>query len=328
MNSYFTSVKIPNMGLHIDLDSRLMFMGSCFTDSIGSRFNQLKFPSLVNPFGVLYNPYSVANALKQTLEGKPLVEDDLFKQHGLYKSYFFHSRFNRSEAQEALALMDDAILQSHLFLQQTDVLFVTFGTAFLYQLEENGLVVANCHKQPSHLFVRKRMNVTEIAAIWNELLDELQAFNPNLKIVFTVSPIRHWKDGAHGNQLSKSSLLLAIDEIIANNSNCFYFPSYEIVMDELRDYRFYANDMLHLSEVAIEHIWQSVQSHLIVEKCHALLKQIARLNQATQHRIFNTSSEETTKFAATNLQLIAQLEQALPQHDFNKEKNYFRNINN
>ncbi|MFV0522511.1 MAG: GSCFA domain-containing protein [Mangrovibacterium sp.] len=326
MNKYFTSVAIPELNLDIDFHSRLMFIGSCFADSMGSKFEDLKFSSLVNPFGVLYNPHSVANGLSYALEAKQFCKADLFEQHGLYKSFYFHSRFNDTQAERAVEKMNEAIRQTHKQLKQTDVLFITFGTAWTYQLADSKQVVANCHKHPSSTFIRKRLTVTEIVSLWNDMLSELHTFNPKLRIVFTVSPIRHWKDGAHGNQLSKSTLLLAVDELLSIHDYIRYFPSYEVVMDELRDYRFYADDMLHLSDLAVNHIWQLVQTHLIAPECHTSLQQIKKLNSAVQHRMFNALSSEALKFATSNLKLIKQLEQKYKTLDFSSEKNYFEHM--
>lgn len=326
MTPYFTSVKIPPYSLNLNFSSKLLFIGSCFADSIGSKFEALKFSSLVNPFGVLYNPYSVANALRYSLEKRSFTEADLFLQHGLYKSFDFHSQFSHSEAKQALQAMNTAVEQAHEQLKQAQVLFITFGTSWVYQLSENKQVVANCHKHPSSIFTRSRLSVNNIVSTWQELLNELRTFNPKLQVVFTVSPIRHWKDGAHGNQLSKATLLLAIDELIANNSWCEYFPSYEIVMDELRDYRFYADDMLHLSDLAINHIWQQVQESFIDKTCNASLKKIAKLGLAVQHRLFNASSEEAKQFVAANLKLITELEQECKALNFENEKDYFKTI--
>ncbi|MFV0553296.1 MAG: GSCFA domain-containing protein [Mangrovibacterium sp.] len=325
MNRYYTPVEIPRLHVTIDYQSRLMFMGSCFADSIGGKFEELKFSSEVNPFGVLFNPLSVAKALRHAMAAREFEEKDLFVQHGLYKSFDFHSQFAHAEASEALERMNDAVMRAHNQLKDADVLFITFGTAWVYELAESGEVVANCHKQIGDFFTRRRLKVAEIVSTWEKLLAELKAFNPTLQVIFTVSPIRHWKDGAHGNQLSKSTLLLAVDEL-QHVQGRSYFPSYELVMDELRDYRFYAADMLHLSELAVNHIWEKVQKSLINPSVWLFMQRVARLNQAVQHRIFNPKSEEAAKFVAANQKLIAELEAEFPKIDFKKEKIYFEHI--
>ncbi len=200
-------------------------------------------------------------------------------------------------------------------LKEADCLFVTFGTSWVYELLSSGTIVSNCHKLPAKDFNRYRLNVDEIVSIYKDLLVELLVFNPNIKIVFTVSPIRHWKDGAHGNQLSKGTLLLAVDQLTELFDQVSYFPSYEIVMDELRDYRFYSEDMLHMSDVAIKYIWQRFSDTYLSEESKQIQKQVAKFILAANHRPFNVSSDSHQIFIKSSLSKIQEFLRMNPMVD-------------
>ena len=264
MNQYFTEIEIENYPWRIGYSDKVLFMGSCFTENIGEKMSELKFQTCVNPFGIIYNPMSVASGLRKLIEKRRYTKEDLFEQGGRWGSYDFHSRFSESSADEALAKMNEQVENGHSFLRQADYLIVTFGTAWVFELEATGKLVANCHKFPASDFRRYKLSQEQIVDEFRDLLTGVWKFNPNLKLLFTVSPIRHLKDSAHGNQLSKSTLLLAVDKLIndLDKRYCGYFPSYEIVMDELRDYRFYAADLVHLSPVAVDHIWAKFSKSL------------------------------------------------------------------
>lgn len=329
MDKYYTKVEIPQQSWKFNFQSKLLLLGSCFADSIGARLEALKFSAVVNPFGTLYNPSSVGSALRRIMTSKQQDESALFLQQGLYKNFQFHSQFNRADAEEALLVMNEATRRAHEQLKLADLLFITFGSAWVYERLSTSEVVANCHKCTSSEFKRRRLSVENIVELWLEVLAELQQFNPRLKIIFSLSPIRHWKDGAHGNQLSKATLLLAIEEIIAQaRLPCSYFPAYELVMDELRDYRFYAEDLLHLSEPAVSHIWEQVKGSMIEPNCTESMRKIGRLNAAMKHRIFHGASEEVARFAAANQRLIEELEQECPMLNFSAEKMHFKHTIN
>jgi len=242
-------------------------LGSCFADYMSARMRQTLW-NVVNPLGTLYNPRSIANALEAAVcsEDKALsrFRDSLFIREGIVHSWMFDSRISCGDTEQAVCRflhMRDEMQES---LQQAGALFVTFGTAWIYQLaDRHEYIVANCHKMPSAGFVRRRMGIDEIAELWGDLANRLASLYPNLRIIFTVSPVRHIKDGFEGNARSKATLLLAVEKICADNTNCSYFPAYEIVNDDLRDYRFYASDMIHPSTDAVEYLWDIV--------CHTYL---------------------------------------------------------
>lgn len=322
---FFTEIQIPEFPYQMDYSKSMMLFGSCFSENIGQKLLDLKFNVDMNPFGILYNPESIANSLRILLEKQVFTEDDLFQDQGLWNSFYHHSRFSDVDREVTLEKINSRISASHEFLKKADFLIITFGTAWVYELRKTGQVVSNCHKRPSAEFKRFRLGVNEITNIYRELLEQIWKFNPDLKVIFTVSPIRHWKDGAVENQLSKASLLLAIDQVIKGFGDqcCAYFPSYELMMDELRDYRFYAEDMLHISLVAIDYIFERFSKVMITKESMDISKKVIKLRKAFEHRPVNPSTAEFKEFIQRNLLQINQLTSLFPSLDFTQERSYF-----
>ena len=300
-------------------------MGSCFTENVGTRMSILKYDVDINPFGILYNPVSVANGLRILLENKIFQPEDLVEHKGLWHSFFHHGRFSGTNIKETLSKINTRINHSATHLKNTNFLFLTFGTSWIYEYKKTGEIVSNCHKIPAQEFKRFRLTPGEIIEEYRKLLPKIWEINPEIKVVFTVSPIRHWKDGAIENQLSKATLLLAIERIIQGfgNKKCAYFPAYEIVMDELRDYRFYAEDMIHISEVAINHIWSIFEQNLIEEKSRKIAKQVEKINKALNHKPFNPFSKEYIDFLEHTLKHTEEMEAKIPNLNFELEKKHF-----
>ena len=245
----------------LDLDQPLLLMGSCFADEMGVRLREAGFDALCNPFGTLYNPLSVAAALQMALSDTPFPAEKTLFHDGLWHSWMHHSRFSSPDREECLSRCNQSLLSTREQLRKSPVILVTFGTAWVFYRQ--GEVVANCHKLPPDQFTRTRLTVDEIVDIWKPLLSHLwlhkvadhsSPLTPH--VLFTVSPIRHLADTAHGNQLSKSTLLLAVDRLVQEFPFCHYFDSYELLLDELRDYRFYARDMCHPSDLAADIIYE------------------------------------------------------------------------
>lgn len=252
-----TKVDIPKSTWQIQHTDKVMLLGSCFADEVGQQFVRGGFDALVNPFGTLYNPASIAAILLRCIsqnECKEVFED----KDGTWHSWMHHSRFSAPSKEELQARITTATQTASDFLLTADVLIITFGTSIIYRLTENGMLVANCHKQPDSLFTRQTLTSYDITDQWQMLIQLLQSVNPKLRIIFTVSPIRHKRDGYHINNISKGILLQAI-EGLTPTSLASYFPSYEIMLDELRDYRFYAEDMIHPSPLAVQYIWERFQ---------------------------------------------------------------------
>lgn len=319
-----TEVQLPDFRWKTGYREKNVFMGSCFTENVGQRLENANFQVDINPFGILYNPESVAGELEILLNNKIFSESDLIEQNGLWHSFSHHGKFSAADSNEVVSRINERIRFSSAFLKTADFLFITFGTAWVYRHCESKQVVSNCHKIPARDFVRERLSVEQILDRYKRLLPEIWAVNPEVKVVFTVSPIRHWKDGAIENQRSKAILLLAIDQLLQEFKNqCAYFPSYEIVMDELRDYRFYAADMLHMSDVAVDYIYDKFQLALVDEESQQIAGKVLKIRSAVQHKPFNTNTEVFVKFLEQSLQKTLDLEKQYPYLNLKLEKNYF-----
>lgn len=261
-----------------------VLLGSCFTDEIGARMQVCGYPCAVNPCGVQYNPASIARLLRAALGGE-LPEDLFFEHDGRHRCWLMPTRYSAPDRAEAQTICLEALSNLRDTLHQAQTLIVTFGTAWIYTHLPPGFagVVSNCHKVSANEFSRRRLGVEEIAADWQLLLTELRNFNPALKVIFTVSPIRHFKDGAHENTLSKATLALAIDTIVGE-TDTDYFPAFELLMDDLRDYRFYAADMLHPSPVAVDYIWNHFRNRYFSATTRSRLDEAARRLRRSAHR--------------------------------------------
>jgi len=323
--SFLTEIQIPEFPWKMDYSKSMMFFGSCFSENIGQKMLDLKFKVDMNPFGILYNPESIANSLRLLINKKVFTEEDLFFEQGLWNSFYHHSRFSNTDSNVALETINNRISSSAEFLKTVDYLVITFGTSWVYELIKTGKIVSNCHKVPAAEFKRYRLGVYEITETYRDLLEDLWKFNPALKIIFTVSPIRHWKDGAIENQVSKATLLLAIDRLKTGfgENVCGYFPSYELMMDELRDYRFYAEDMLHLSPVAVDYIFERFSKTMISKESANLFKDIIKIRKAVLHRPVSPETAKFKQFIQQSLFLVVDLNDQFPFIDFSSERNYF-----
>lgn len=313
MINYCTHIKIPESPFKIQYKDRVMFIGSCFAGHIGDKMSVYRFRVNTNPFGVLYNPLSVSSACRRMLNPEPFVTDDLFLHGGLYHSFAHHGRFSDVSVGSCLTGINDSLRHAAEQLRALSYLVITFGTAHVYRFKKSGAVVANCHKLPASDFVHERLTVGRIMDEWSDLLHELWRINPSLKIIFTVSPIRHWKDGAHPNQISKATLLLA-EQALAEQypGQVLYFPAYEIMMDELRDYRFYAEDMIHPSSQAIDYIWERFSDVYMDRETHLLMKEVEVINKSLNHRPFNIKNEAYKQFLMQTFLRIRQLRSKNP----------------
>lgn len=303
-----TQVKPEKVSFTFSHHTPILLMGSCFAENIGERLDNHFFPVDVNPFGTLYNPASVAEGMRLLMKGKQFQSADLFFHEGVFHSFTHHSRFSASTAEVCLRKINERMQSSGIALRKAERLVVTFGTAWVYKLKSDGQVVGNCHKLPDKMFERVRLSVDEIVADWHSLIDTLRTENPSLKLLFTVSPVRHWKDGANGNQLSKATLLLAIDELRNRYPDQVgYFPAYEIMMDDLRDYRFYTDDMLHPSSLAVDYIWESFAASYLTDQSKNLLKDLAEIRRALNHKPFNPENDAYRTFLKQTMEKAERL---------------------
>lgn len=292
-----TKVEIPAPGFNISYHHSVLLLGSCFAENIGQKLNHSYFEAVVNPFGVLYNPVSIAKSIELLLENKSFGPKDIFQHNGLWQSFSHSSLFSAIIPEQCLEKINERLLPVAQKMHQTDILMLTFGTAWVFENRENSQVVSNCHKLPANQFVRRRLSVDEIVKTYAELISRLQYQFPKLQVLFTVSPIRHWKDGAHENNLSKGILLQAIDALQSEFSNVHYFPAYEIQLDELRDYRFYASDMLHPSEPAVDYIWKRFSDTYFDATTIKIKAELDQLYSDISHRPLHPESEEFIKFS-------------------------------
>lgn len=315
LNTINFRTKIPNVifDFNVSYKSKNMFIGSCFTENIGKKLKQAKFEVDINPFGIVYNPISVKNSLQNLIENKNFIEEDIFYFNERWNSYSHHGKFAFPNKEETLININARVKQSSINLQNTDYLFITFGTAWVYELAKTKQVVSNCHKVPAKEFKKRILTVSEIVKIYSQLLQKLEEFNPKIKLIFTISPVRHLKDGFSENNLSKSTLKLAINEIVNTNTNCFYFPAYEIMLDDLRDYRFYNSDLLHPNETAINYIFNYFAKSFFNEETTIICSEINKIISAKQHRPFNLKSDNYLKFKQ---KFIKKTEELIKQYSF------------
>jgi hypothetical protein len=320
MSRFRTVVEVEKSSRRIDHNTFSLWMGSCFTDNIGANLSRLKFPADINPFGVLYNPVSISNSLSILVNEQLFTEQDLFYSKGLWNSFYHHSSFSDPDREVCLQKVNDGIKRSSGILEKAVFLFITFGTARVYRHKETGLVVSNNHKLPHNKFTQELLRVEEIVGNYNLLIKELRKFNKDLHVVFTLSPVRHWKDGATGNLISKSTLMLAIDEITRAFNSISYFPAYELVMDDLRDYRFYDEDMIHINRQGVDYIWKKFSEAYISNASSPLIKEILSIQQGLAHRPFNPTGPDYHLFLANILARIGEVEMSGTPIDFSPEK--------
>jgi len=291
----YTPEKSPFL---IDHTSNLFLIGSCFADNIGSYLKDFKFKTLVNPGGILFNPLSIYNGLISILQNKKTNEHFILERDGIFYSYAHHTSLSAPTKEDLVKKVNSVTEEAFAFLKTSNILILTFGTAFYYYQKALRKTAANCHKQPASLFDKRLLKVEEITKMYSDLISQLKIFNPNLKIIFTVSPVKYLKDGVEKNNLSKSILLLSIHKLVAQHTNSFYFPAFELVNDDLRDYRFYKEDLAHPNDQAVEYIWQKFSDCYFDPKTIELNYQIQKLNLASNHRQMEEKSLENEKLKA------------------------------
>jgi hypothetical protein len=316
---------IPSMD-KITYDDPVIFIGSCFATIIGNQFQSGHLPVLINPAGTVYNPVSVSNTIDTITGGTSYTKDDLYNYEGIWLSFNHYTDFSSEDTQTVLDKINSGTEAARKFFTGARFLFITFGTARVYRWKQSGRIVSNCHKIPSSEFTYELLTVGEISDLWGEQLDKLHAIFPRLKVIFTISPVRHWKDGAHGNQVSKSVLFLAVEELLGHPSKPGYFPAYELVMDDLRDYRFYDDDMLHPSSSAVSYIWEKFSECYFDKKTMELWNEVVKITKAFNHRLAGASEMKKKEFAESMLRRITIIKNKIPSLDLSQEKSYFSEI--
>jgi hypothetical protein len=318
MNFHLSFPIIP-FSEKINYSQKLLFIGSCFAENIGETMQHYKFNTQINPNGVLYNPASIAVALRSYIDNKAMQENELFFANECWNSWEHHSRFSNTDKQNCLTAINNGTSAAHDFIKQGDWLFITFGSAFLYTQNSTGKFVGNCHKIPQKEFTKQLLSINEIVADYSALIQQLKSVNSKLKIIFTVSPVRYIRDGVVENNRSKARLIEAVQELVQNNDNTFYFPAYELVIDDLRDYRFYKTDLVHPNEQAISYVFEKLINTVFDENTKQVFEKIKDIVTAQQHHPFNTDTESYRKFKATYTARIKQLQQDYPFLNLNEE---------
>jgi len=300
----------------------LLLVGSCFTEQIGTKLSNHKFTVLDNPHGILFNPVSITRSVSSYIHNRQYTAGDLFYQNESWNSWEHHSRFSHPDAATCLQVINESQNRAHTFLQKADWLLLTLGSAFVYELE-NKAVVANCHKVPTDKFHKRLLSAAEIVEGMQQLITDVQAFNPDINIIFTISPVRHLRDGFVENNRSKATLIQAVHALVDRNACCFYFPAYELIIDDLRDYRFFAEDMVHPNYAATSYVWEKFIVACIDEPSQQLMKEIAVIVAARNHKPFNPTSQQHKKFLQTNVEKVKKLQQQFAYINFDEEKRFF-----
>lgn len=293
---FYTSIDIKKSSHKIDYNSTILSIGSCFSENIGVKLQKTHFNIDINPFGVLFNPVSIKQSIEFLMEKQFFKAHNLIKTGSMWGSFAHSTHFSDMNMNDCLLKINSRIQHASEMLRHANTLILTFGIAWIYTYIPDNTIVANCHKFPSSSFNRRRISSNEIVTQYNNLIDKLLQLNPNLQIIFTVSPVRHIKDGATENNISKGILLQAVQELVQMHSNSQYFPSYEIMLDELRDYRFYAPDMLHPSDTAIEYIFNKFRDVYFNKETNAIYEEINQYNSQVNHRPLHPESNEFQLF--------------------------------
>lgn len=309
---------------------KIFLIGSCFTENIGAKLQNHLFETKENPHGILFNPVSVCNALEDYISNKKYAESDLFLLNDVWNSWHHHSRFSGVTKQEALENINKSINEAHHFLKSANHLIITLGSAWLYTLNENapqykGTVVANNHKAPSNWFSKKIMQPAELIEDLKSLVVKLKAFNPELQIIFTISPVRHLREGLVENNRSKAVLIHAVHELILSDLDVVYFPAYEYVIDDLRDYRFYAEDLVHPNFAASHYVWDKLVETYMNPETQAIMKQVAELQLAINHKPFFGGSSAHLKFMQACIGKTQSLMEQCPNLPLQNHLQFFSN---
>lgn len=299
----------------IDYQSNLLLLGSCFSENIGDKLRYFKFQSTQNPFGILFHPKAIENLITNAINKKAYSSDDLMYQNEVWHSFDAHSSLSSANESVLLSKINSAISLTSKKLEEASHILITLGTSWVYRFIETDTIVANCHKISQKKFLKELLTVAEITESLEAIIVLLKSVNKNVSITFTVSPVRHLKDGFIENTQSKSHLISAIHTII-NKQNVSYFPSYEIMMDELRDYRFYAEDMIHPNKTAVNYIWGKFVDTWFSEETNSTMKEIDEIQKGISHRPFHENSEQHQQFLLKLEQKKSSLQERLPFINF------------
>jgi hypothetical protein len=316
-------INITSPGTRINYDDRIFLVGSCFTEHIGGRLAEAKFPILQNPNGILFDPMSVAESMVSYVQNKQYTTADLCYMNELHQSWKHHSHFSGIDAEAVVQLINASQQAAHEYLKTATWAIITLGSSFSYRLVENGMPVANCHRAPGQWFYKHMMTIDETVAALDNAMHQLFHFNNNIKLLFTISPVRHIRDGVVENNRSKARLIEAVHHLVNKFDRLYYFPAYELVIDVLRDYRFYDIDLVHPNYPATEFVFEKFTEYFIDESVHPAMEEIKKIGTAFRHKPFQPNTEAHQRFLQSSLTKTKQLQKAFPQLDFSRELAYF-----
>lgn len=301
----------------IDYNSRLLLLGSCFVDNIGEKLDYYQLQNLRNPFGILYHPAAIEKFIGRAISFSKYTLEDVFHHNEQWHSFDAHSSLSRENREELVKELNEQLYRTRNYLQNTSHVIITLGTAWGYTLEETGSFVANCHKLPQRRFGKKLMSLPEVTSSLRNIVNSILSYKPDAVIIFTVSPVRHIKDGMVENQVSKAHLLAAIYQLSAQFENGIkYFPAYEIMMDELRDYRFYGEDMIHPNATAVKYIWEKFTQSWFAPLVIPVMQEVEAVQKGLKHRPFNPKSTAHEDFLKRLYQKIENLKNDYPHLEF------------
>lgn len=320
------SIKSPDS--LIEHHHKVLLVGSCFTEHMSDRLALAKWQSLANPNGILFNPLSVADALESYIDSRRYDTSELFYLNELWQHWDFHSRFSHIDQQAAVDGMNASIKAAHNFIHDADWLIITLGSSYQYfdQHQDAIVPVANCHRAPGQWFEKRLLTIDVIVTALQQSIDKLKAVNPKIKVLFTISPVRHIRDGVVENNRSKARLLEAVHTLVDQNADAHYFPAYELAIDVLRDYRFYDIDMVHPNYACTEYIWEQFVQHNMSEQAQALTKVMKEITTAFQHRTRFPETEAHKKFLLKYKARVEELSQQYSYTNWQEELNYFNEV--
>jgi hypothetical protein len=307
MSTFRTSFQIKPSSKRISLSDRILTIGSCFSDAIGSQFIDNKINCNANPYGVIYNPASIHKVLQYSIFNQSVPDDTFLNRDDVFFNYDFHSEFSSMNLSHLQAQIKTIIVKTHSFLRGTHWLIITYGTAWVYERIETNSIVANCHKMPQTMFTKYLMTQKKVIDSFDSMYQAIKSVNPDMNILLTVSPVRHLKDTLELNSVSKSVLRVACHTITEQYRGVYYFPAYEIMMDDLRDYRFYKADMIHPAQVAEQYIWQKFAERYFDDELIAFLRKWEEIQSALAHKPFHPGSSAHQRFVREMLKKLDEL---------------------
>lgn len=289
---------------NIDYNSKLLFLGSCFAENMGSFFSSHRFHTTINPLGILYHSTAISKSVSMAFDDGFDIEKHIFLHNDLWTSFYVHSSLSQPSKSKFLSLFNKRLDSLKTSISEANVVFITLGTAHIYEHLKLGIVVSNCHKVPQREFQKKSLSQETITKDLQHIIDKIRTVNPHARVVLTLSPVRYLRDGFQENQWSKSLQYISIKKCVDHNTNTYYFPSYEYVLDDLRDYRFYKEDLVHPNQLALHYIWSKIIESFFSGETQDILKQVEKINKRLQHKFFHPDSSESIHFKEKTKQLV------------------------